>query len=76
MALRCPMPSTGVLTTDDIDQMGHLAFGSGSSPGDLVAELVSAVDQGLLADQADTGYALLLAAEIAERDGTYCRRWR
>ena len=67
--LRCPMPSTGVLTTDDIDQIGHLAFGSGSPPGDLVAELVGAVDQGLVADQADTGYALMLAAEIAERDG-------
>jgi hypothetical protein len=35
----------------------------------VVAELVAAVDEGRLADVADTCYALSLAAEIAERPG-------
>lgn len=62
------MPSTGLLTADDLDEIGRVAFDA-DQPRDLAAELIGAVDQGLVADQVDTGYALVLAAEITERDG-------
>jgi SEC-C motif len=65
-SLRCAMLSTGPLTTDDLDEIG-CSFGT--QPPDMATELVDAVDQGRLADRADTGYALILAAEITERDG-------
>jgi hypothetical protein len=64
--VRCPMPSTGVLTTDDLDEIS-CSFDDQSLA--VAGELVDAVDQGLVADQADTGYALMLAAEITERGG-------
>ena len=38
-------------------------------PLELAAELVGAVERGLVADQADTGYALIMAAEITAREG-------
>ncbi|MDQ3760679.1 MAG: SEC-C metal-binding domain-containing protein [Actinomycetota bacterium] len=60
------MPSTGLLTTNDLDKIG-CSF-SDQELG-VAAELVDAVDQGLVADQADTGYVLILAAEITDRDG-------
>ncbi len=67
-AIPCAMPSTGLLTADDLDEISRVAFDT-DQPRELVAELVGAVDQGLVADQIDTGYALVLAAEIIERDG-------
>ncbi|MGH4008517.1 MAG: SEC-C metal-binding domain-containing protein [Pseudonocardiaceae bacterium] len=62
------MPSTGLLTTGDLDKIGCSSFDV-DQPLAVVAELVDAVDQGRVADQADTGYALILAAEITEREG-------
>ncbi|MFI7594051.1 SEC-C domain-containing protein [Micromonospora sp. NPDC049359] len=57
-----------LLTADRIDEIG--ALGSGSpDPAALVTELVSAVDEGRVADPADTGYALLVAADILDRAG-------
>ncbi len=67
-ALRYPMFSTRPLTTDDLDDMGCSSFNV-DQPLALAAELGAAVDQGLIADQADTGYALMVAAEITERAG-------
>lgn len=62
------MLSTGLLTTDDLDEIGHTSFDA-DQPLEVAAELVDAVERGLLADKADTGYALILAAEITERAG-------
>jgi hypothetical protein len=62
------VPSTDLLTSEDLDELGHLAFDV-EDPLTVVAELVAAVDAGRLADAADTSYALALAAEIAERHG-------
>lgn len=62
------MPSTGLLTTDDLDEIGCSAF-EADQPLEVAAELVDAVERGLVADQSDTGYALILAAEITEREG-------
>ena len=62
------MPSTGLLTIDDLDEIGSSAL-EADQPLKVAAELVDAVDQGLMADQADSGYALILAAEITEREG-------
>lgn len=67
-ALRFRMPSTALLTADDLDEIGRVAFDV-DQPRELAAELVGAVDQGLVADQVITGHALVLAAEITERDG-------
>jgi SEC-C motif len=60
------MLSTGLLTSDDLDEIG-CSFSD--QPFEVAAELVDAVDQGRVADAADTGYALMLAAEITERAG-------
>lgn len=62
------MPSIGLLTADDLDEIGRVAFDA-DQPRELAAELIDAVDQGLVADQAITGHALVLAAEITARDG-------
>lgn len=64
--VRCPMPSTGLFTADDLDEIGR-SFSE--QPFEVAAELVDAVDQGRVAEKADTGYALMLAAEITERAG-------
>lgn len=61
------MLSTRVFTADDLDEIG-CSFG-GDLPLELATQLVDAVDRGLIADRSDTGYALMLAAEITERDG-------
>jgi hypothetical protein len=53
------MPSTEPLTTNDLDEIG-CSFRD--QPFEIAAKLVDAVDRGLVADQADTGYALMLAA--------------
>jgi len=60
------MLSTESLTTKDLDQIG-LSFGR--QPSSKAAELVDAVDRGLVADPADISYALTTAAEIIARDG-------
>lgn len=70
VALRCRMPSTGLLTADDLDVIGRVAFDA-DQPREMAAELIDAVDQGLVADQVITGHALVLAAEITERDGDF-----
>lgn len=62
------MPWTKLLTSDDLDEIGSSSFDAGQ-PLDVAAELVDAVERGLLADNADTGYALILAAEITDRGG-------
>jgi hypothetical protein len=66
--LQCLVPSTALLTADDLDEIGHVAF-TADQPLELAAELVGAVDQSRVADQSETGYALTLAAEITERNG-------
>ncbi len=60
------MPSTRLLTTDDLDEIG-CSFSD--QPFEVAAELVDAVDRGLVVDPADTGYALMLAAELTNRAG-------
>ncbi len=67
-AVRWSVLPAGLLTTDDLDEIGRPTFYA-DQPLRVAAELVDAVERGLLADQADTGYALILAAEIAERGG-------
>jgi len=57
-----------LLTADRIEEIG--ALGSESlDPAALAAELVSAVDEGRVADPDDTGYALLVAADILKQAG-------
>jgi tetratricopeptide (TPR) repeat protein len=51
------------LTSDDLDLI------AGGDPRRAIPELVAAVDSQGLADPADAGYALLLAAELTERQG-------
>ena len=55
-----------LLTSDDLDGIGSDAMAA-RDPAPYKAELVAAVEQGRLADAADTSYALGLAADIAER---------
>jgi hypothetical protein len=55
-----------VLTSDDLDAVGHTSFDA-DDPLSMVAELVAAVDGSRLANSEDDVYALSLAAEIAER---------
>ncbi|MEV6890915.1 hypothetical protein [Kribbella sp. NPDC051137] len=55
---------TDVLSTEDIDRIAAEASES-ETPETLAAVLVAAVDDGRLADAADAGYALSVAAEIA-----------
>lgn len=62
------MPSDTLLTSGDIDTLGHVGL-SGGDPSAAAAELVEAVEQGRLSDQADTAYALTLAAELTAHDG-------
>ncbi|GAA2195407.1 SEC-C domain-containing protein [Micromonospora lupini] len=57
-----------LLTSDRIEEIGSLGFDS-PNPEPLVAELVSAVDEGRVADPDDTGYALLVAADILAQAG-------
>jgi hypothetical protein len=53
------------LTSADLSEIRQSALGA-SDPLGVAAELADAVDAGRLADRDDAGYALLLAAEIAE----------
>jgi tetratricopeptide (TPR) repeat protein len=58
------------LTEDDLTGIAHHAIVA-DDPAPAIAELLSAVEEGRLADEADTTYALGLAADLAEkrRDG-------
>ena len=62
------MSSLGLLTVDDLDVIGSSSFAV-EQPLRVAAELVDAAVQGGVGDQADTGYALILAAEITAREG-------
>ena len=62
------VPLGELLTRTDLDEIGHAAFDAGE-PLVLAGELVAAVEQGRLAEKADVGFALILAAEITERVG-------
>jgi len=62
------VPSFELLTSDDLDEIGHSAFDADDRLA-VAARLVDAVEQGRVADDADTGYALILAAEITEHAG-------
>ncbi|MEU8212193.1 SEC-C metal-binding domain-containing protein [Micromonospora sp. NPDC049044] len=57
-----------LLTADRIEEIGALGPTS-PDPAALVAELVRAVDEGRVADPDDTGYALLVAADILATAG-------
>ncbi|KAB1941879.1 SEC-C domain-containing protein [Micromonospora sp. ALFpr18c] len=57
-----------LLTAERIEEIGSLGSAS-PDPAALVAELVGAVDEGRVADPDDTGYALLVAADILEQAG-------
>jgi hypothetical protein len=67
-AVGCAVPSSEPLTTADLDGIGRSAFDVDDQLA-VAGELVDAVDQDRLADKADTGYALMLAAEITEQAG-------
>lgn len=54
-----------MLTSADLTELRQSALGA-ANPLGIAAELAEAADQGRLADPTDTGYALTLAAEIAE----------
>ncbi|RKR85846.1 SEC-C motif-containing protein [Micromonospora pisi] len=59
------VPTTDVLTSADLTELRQSALGA-ANPLGIAADLADAAEQGRLADPADTGYALTLAAEIAE----------
>ena len=56
------------LTSADLTEIRASALGA-ADPLGVAAELAAAVDAGRLADKQDAGYALALAAEIAESRG-------
>lgn len=59
------MPTKADLTSADLSEIRQSALGA-ADPLGVAADLADAVDAGRLADRADAGYALVLAAEIAE----------
>ncbi|GAA4903652.1 uncharacterized protein YecA (UPF0149 family) [Actinomycetospora succinea] len=59
-----------LLTTTDLDGLGSDAVRA-RDPRPYADELVSAVDEGRLADPEDAGYALSLAAEAREQAGDH-----
>ncbi|GAA1645733.1 SEC-C domain-containing protein [Actinoplanes couchii] len=59
------MPTTTDLTSADLSEIRQSALGA-ADPLGVAAELAAAADSGRLADPQDAGYALALAAEIAE----------
>ncbi|MEV6303422.1 SEC-C domain-containing protein [Actinoplanes sp. NPDC051861] len=62
------MPSRVNLTSADLDEIRQSALGA-ADPLGVAADLADAADTGRLADPDDAGYALALAAEIAESRG-------
>ena len=59
------MPTKADLSSADLSEIRQSALGA-ADPLGVAAELADAVDAGRLADGEDAGYALTLAAEIAE----------
>ncbi|MGK5683155.1 SEC-C domain-containing protein [Actinoplanes sp. URMC 104] len=59
------MPTRTELTSSDLSEIRQSALGA-ANPLGVAAELAEAVEAGRLADPDDAGYALALAAEIAE----------
>jgi hypothetical protein len=59
------VPTKADLTSADLSDIRQSALGA-ADPLGVAAELADAVDAGRLADREDAGYALALAAEIAE----------
>ena len=59
------VPTKADLTSADLSEIRQSALGA-ADPLGVAAELAEAVDAGRLADREDAGYALMLAAEIAE----------
>ncbi|SCE83837.1 SEC-C motif-containing protein [Micromonospora haikouensis] len=57
-----------LLTTDDLDEIGHLESPERADPEALLARLLRAVDSDRIADPRDRGYALSLASGIAETE--------
>ncbi|MFG1800627.1 SEC-C domain-containing protein [Micromonospora carbonacea] len=62
------MTAEDLLTTDDLDAVGHLENPERADPEALLARLLRAVDEGRIADPRDRGYALSLASGIAETE--------
>jgi hypothetical protein len=62
---RIGVPLKADLTSDDLTEIRQSALGA-ADPLGIAAELADAVDAGHLADKDDAGFALALAAEIAE----------
>jgi tetratricopeptide (TPR) repeat protein len=62
---RSVVPTKADLTSADLSEIRESALGA-ADPLGVAAELADAVDAGRLADREDAGYALMLAAEIAE----------
>ena len=56
------------LRTHDLDTL-HEQGMSSAQPLTVATELVTAVDQGLIADKDDIGYALLLASDVTAAAG-------
>jgi len=59
------VPTKADLTSSDLSEIRQSALGA-ADPLGVAAELAAAAAGGRLADPADAGYALMLAAEIAE----------
>jgi hypothetical protein len=68
VAVGCRVPLGDLLTSADLDEIGHAAFDV-DEPLVLAGELVAAVEQGRVAEKPNVGFALILAAEITEREG-------
>jgi hypothetical protein len=66
VAVWCAVPPLPLLTSDDLDELGAVAFDA-DDPLAVAAQLADAVEQARVADKANVGYALMLAAEITER---------
>ncbi|WP_431974708.1 SEC-C domain-containing protein [Micromonospora haikouensis] len=63
-----------LLTTDDLDAIGHLEHPERADPEALLGRLLRAVDEDRFADPRDRGYALSLASGIAETELKDLRR--
>ncbi|MGH3830358.1 MAG: hypothetical protein ACRDRS_07870 [Pseudonocardiaceae bacterium] len=62
------MLSTGLVASAELDALG-CSITKIDQPLEVAADLAAAVDQNRLYDEADTGFALMLAAEFSERGG-------
>ncbi|MFI7436239.1 SEC-C metal-binding domain-containing protein [Micromonospora haikouensis] len=62
------MTAEDLLTTDDLDAIGHLENPERADPEALLGRLLQAVDSDRIADPRDRGYALSLASGIAETE--------